>query len=138
MNLVIDASSAIELLALPDAAARIGSTFPLIAPGLLAWELGNVIHKRYPRDFGSNARRTALIGTVLQPIELVDQRASLADVAAIVDRHAITFYDASYVSLAKQRQAPLLSSDGALLEVAKKVLGRSLAWDIDLAVEACT
>jgi predicted nucleic acid-binding protein len=95
-----------------DEALSRGAGF--LAPHLLRYELGNVLAKRARGDPGLNAPlREHLLQETLLGVRFVDGEG----IAALAP--PLTFYDASYLALARSAQATLVSYDGELLRHAK-------------------
>ncbi len=142
MTVVVDASALIRPAAeerrhggedpLKLVFAHLGSRFGLSAPALITWEVGNVIHKKFPGQFGGNPEvRDRVVHFMLRDVEL-DQpdRAAIEATARIVDEEGLTFYDASYLELAQRTGGFLLTEDKRLLESARAVLGVDYGLDI--------
>jgi len=86
----------------------------LVAPALIAFELGNTCLKkcrRHPRN--APALRAALgsLGRIGVQLHDVDVEETLA----LAERHSLSFYDASYLWLARELDAPLVSLDSRLM-----------------------
>lgn len=134
---IVDASAVIDA-ATPgsrfEAFTAMQERFASRAPALLAWEVGNVVHGRKARSYGATpARRNQALELMLAGFELVatdeEGRARCGKLAA---RHALTFYDASYLELAARNDVDLLlTQDAALLQAARRVIGPARASDLD-------
>lgn len=84
----------------------------ILAPDILPYELGQAVR----RAKGTPAARGAMLSRVAQVIQLVrpttDERiAALAD----AEEAGLSFYDASYVRLARSRGIPLWTEDRQIL-----------------------
>lgn len=110
-----------------------------VAPELLAYEAGNVVHRKHPRAFGETARERAVVLEVL--LEGVERVPSTEDSrtrsARIAEETGLTFYDAAFVDLAEEREGSLLlTQDEKLAAVGKDRLGGERCLRLDEAVEA--
>jgi predicted nucleic acid-binding protein len=124
MTLVIDASVASKWV-LPEAdserAAALRGTESLIAPSLVAAEIGNALWKSEMRrdiptvDAGHMLRIAVAHFEQLVPTE---ELAAAALRFALDLRHPI--YDCFYLALAEREAATLVTADARLLAVAKK------------------
>ena len=102
------------------------------APALLAWELGNVVHRKHPDVFGP--KRVELVEVLLDGVDLVpSDAASRARCAELVASTGLTFYDAAYLDLAREGAA-LVSQDRRLVSVARERGGA--AYTLDEAARA--
>ena len=107
---------------------------PCAAPALLAWELGNVVHRKHPEVFGP--RRAETLETLLECVDLVpsgaEARRRCGDLVAAT---GLTFYDAAYLDLARSAsEGGLVSQDRRLLAAAREQGVR--AWSLDEAARA--
>lgn len=134
--LTVDASALLLVGRDPSLAGRLASQFSLLAPRLLAWEVGQVVHIKHRLAFGPLASRQVIVRDLLRPFTLFDQSGALDDVAALADRHGLTFYDAAYVEVAKSQGTPLLTEDGAMHGAAGRELGAAHAWRLPDAARA--
>jgi predicted nucleic acid-binding protein len=124
MTLVIDASVASKWV-LPEAdsdkAAALRGTEPLIAPSLVAAEIGNALWKsRMRRDIPA-ADAGHMLRVVVAHFEQLAPTEELAASAlrfAIDLRHPI--YDCFYLALAEREAATLVTADARLFAAAKK------------------
>jgi predicted nucleic acid-binding protein len=90
---------------------------PRVAPGLLAWEFGNILWKKQRRGHieevhleGAREFLEALdVGLVDPPTP-----AEVADLIRLAANHGLTVYDAAYLSLALELSAPLATTDSSL------------------------
>ncbi len=93
----------------------------LVAPGLLSFEIGNICWKRMQRaesDFDSlmviwMAWNTSSPVRFIQPDPVQTLR--------LAHETGLTFYDASYVRLAQEHAAELISLDAKLVRVARRL-----------------
>lgn len=94
----------------------------LIAPGLLVWEITNVLQKKVRQGRLSPDERTVLLdrlerlAVVLQP---TPDLAACAPLLELCDRHGLTTYDAAYLLLATTEDAALASLDDHLVKAAR-------------------
>lgn len=138
---VVDASALLAALEPGGSAARqalvaLAETHDLVAPTLLPFELGHVIHRKRPAGYGATpeerdeALAAALGVVVLVPLD--DERLRAA--ARLVEAHRLSFYDAAYLALAAGEEGSvLLTDDGALHRVAARVLGATHALHVSAA-----
>jgi predicted nucleic acid-binding protein len=127
MTLVVDASIATLWILKQEQSAdalAVKAEAPLIAPSLIAAELGSAIWKAVRRgdvskDNGLIAIRDALLPfEALVPME--DLRTRALAIAAELD-HPI--YDCFYLALAERERAPLVTADKRLLAACKRTKG---------------
>lgn len=127
MTVVVDASIAAKwILGEPDSARALAvrDEGDLIAPSIIAAEVGNALWKAVRRD--GIARKDALDAIqaillafdALIPIEDLRQRA--LELAITLD-HPI--YDCFYLALAERERVPLICVDGPLIGKTKKLKG---------------
>ena len=123
---VVDCSLLAALLwgeaeAQPAAEALLGKA--LHAPQLLAYELANVARNKARSGADADASMACLQAFAELRVVLHPQAAdSVQELAALAQRYALTAYDAAYLMLAGQLQAPLLSFDQRLAEAAARHL----------------
>lgn len=88
--------------------AQIGSV-TLLAPELSKYEIGNALLKKNL----DATRANAALGTVYQlPITFISQTESLAQESYKIAQNAgVTYYDASFMALAKQEHATLVTDN---------------------------
>ncbi|MDP3084537.1 MAG: type II toxin-antitoxin system VapC family toxin [Rubrivivax sp.] len=94
----------------------------LHAPALLGCELANVARNKCRSGVPEAAARAGLEAFAEQRIVLHD-----ADPATLFDlaqRHALTAYDAVYLALALELNAPLITFDQRLADAAARALGQ--------------
>ncbi|MEA3201647.1 MAG: hypothetical protein QOE90_3075 [Thermoplasmata archaeon] len=134
--LVIDSSARIDTLRDPGLAGHLVANYDLCAPALLQWEIGNVVHAKEPAVFGDPAKRKAVVHALVSHVRLVDQTGRLGMIADLVDRHALSFYDAAFLQLALDETCDLLTQDKKLLGAATREIGPSRAWNLARAKAA--
>lgn len=137
--IVLDASALLDGAdaSRPEAAETLRdlqARHPCRAPALLAWELGNVIHRKHPDVFGP--RRVELVEVLLDGVDLESSdEPSRARCATLVAETPLTFYDAAYLDLALSvPSGVLVSQDRRLVSVARE-RGAS-AYTLDEAARA--
>lgn len=92
----------------------------LVAPAQLVYEVGNSIWKN--KDLTAEDAISAIQALVDMEIELVPQSAELASSAMRIARESsITFYDATYIALADNSNAVLISADAEILSKKSKI-----------------
>ena len=122
MTRVVDASAIGALLFNEDAAPWVrDETFGevLIAPGLFHFELGNICWKKM-RQFPAQAdtlQRNWMSWNIAPPVTIRD--VDLSGTMQLAHAHNLTFYDASYLWLARDRAATLISLDAPLVKAAR-------------------
>ena len=93
----------------------------LFAPGLLRYELANVARNKARAGVPDDVARAGLDAFAEQKVVLRDIRPDrLFDIA---QRCSLTAYDAAYLCLAEELQAPLITLDRRLAEAAQRHLG---------------
>jgi predicted nucleic acid-binding protein len=116
---VVDASALAALLSgEPEAdavEARLRDAV-FVAPRLIEYELGNTCWKKCRRYPASAAALTANF-LLLQDLDLQLQDVDPAAVLELAQRLEITYYDSSYLWLARQLTAELVTLDARLLSV---------------------
>ena len=116
---VIDASALAAILfaePMADEVAESAGTATLAAPAVVDYEIGNVCWKkcrRYPQQAAALRRAFATMGEMRLQLHDVNG----AGVLSLAESAGITFYDASYLWLAQQLGAPLITLDRRLLDV---------------------
>lgn len=101
-----------------------------VAPTLVAWELGNVVHGRRRNEFGRNlAERVEVVSALLEGVTLMPLEAGdLMAVARDCEESGLTFYDAAFLELvARDDEGVLVTEDAALRAQAQKRLGKGRA-----------
>ena len=124
MTIVVDASVAVKWI-LPeagsDAAAALRERDPdLIAPSLIAAEIGNTIWKAVQRGHVRRADALAGIDAALaffQSLIPIEELRVRALALAINLRHPI--YDCFYLALAERERCALITADRKLVQAAK-------------------
>ena len=127
---VLDASALLDAADarrpdLAEALRDVQARHRCVAPGLLAWELGNVVHRKHPDAFGPPERRQALVELLLEGVETRpssrDARGRCGDLVA---QTGLTFYDAAYLDLGLAGEgaarAVLVTQDRRLLAAARE------------------
>lgn len=106
---------------LPHLAAR----YRLRAPQLIGWEVGNVVHHKFPDAFGGTLeRRGELVGSFLRELYLdTPSEEDLRRAGRLAERYDLTFYDAAYLELADRHEGFLVTEDQRLLEAGRSHLG---------------
>lgn len=127
MTLVVDASVAAQWVLAQEGserAAALRSEERLIAPSLIAAEVGSAIWKAVRRgDVERNDALKALESALLPLNELIpseDLRLRALELAIELD-HPI--YDCFYLALAERERCAFVSADARLLAAAKKMKG---------------
>ena len=93
----------------------------LIAPSLLRFELGNICWKKV-RRFPDEANRLMAAYDLWCMSELVrDEPIDSIQTLRLARAHELSFYDASYLYLAANRRADLVSLDARLVRVARSL-----------------
>lgn len=113
-----------------DAMRDLKGELDAVAPTLVAWELGNVVHGRRRHLFGRSLDErlevvdALLEGVTLMPVETGD----LMAVGRDCEESGLTFYDAAFLELAaRDDEAVLVTEDAALRAQAVKRLGTGRA-----------
>ncbi len=127
MTVVGDASVAAEwVLDEPstERALALRGDETLIAPSLIASELGNALWKAVRRGGVTRADALAAMNTILVPFEALvpveDLRNRALELAIELD-HPI--YDCFYLALAERERCPLVTADKRLVAATKKFKG---------------
>ena len=127
MTLVVDASVAAQWVHEQEGTARaiaLRAEGGLIAPSLIAAEIGSAIWKAVGRGAVSRADALIAIEAALLPFEAlipIEQLRVRALALAIELDHPI--YDCFYLALAERERAPVISADKRLMAAAKRVKG---------------
>lgn len=109
-----------------DAMRDLKAQFEAVAPTLVAWELGNVVHGRRRRLFGRTLEeRLEVVDALLEGVELLPlEPGDLMAVGRDCEESGLTFYDAAFLELAARDDASVLvTEDAALRAQALKRLG---------------
>jgi len=124
VSVVVDASVAAKWVIAEigsDRANELRTETGLIAPSLIAAEIGSALWKAVRRGDVARADALLAIRAVLLPFDTIVANEELHQRAleiAIDLRHPI--YDCFYLALAERERAPLVTADGRLLAAAKK------------------
>ncbi len=127
MTLVVDASVAVKW-ALNEAgttrALALRDEESLIAPSLIATEIGNALWKAVRRGAVARAEALDTMAAILVPFDALvpveDLRNRALDIALELD-HPI--YDCFYLALAERERCSLVTADKRLLAAGKKLKG---------------
>ncbi len=121
VEVVVDTSVLIAvLLGEPSRAALIWATkgADLLAPGSVHWEVGNALVALTKRRVATRAQAIeALRGYGEIPIRFVD--VDLAESVDLATEYGLYAYDAYLLACAKNRRAPLLTLDKALMKAGR-------------------
>jgi predicted nucleic acid-binding protein len=127
MSLVVDASVAALWVLEQQGSDRAGAVRTqgrLIAPSLIATEIGSAIWKAVRRNTLSIADALEAADSALLPFDILvptEELRKRALTLAIELDHPI--YDCFYLALAERERVPLISADKRLLAVGKRVTG---------------
>jgi predicted nucleic acid-binding protein len=127
VTLVVDASVAALWVLEQEGSARaidLRNEDSLIAPSLIAAEIGSALWKAARRGDVSRADALIALDAALLPFDVLFPMEELRTQAlelAIDLQHAI--YDCFYLALAAREHAPLITADRALIAKAKKLKG---------------
>ena len=113
-----------------DAMRDLKGEHEAVAPTLVAWELGNVVHGRRRNAFGRSLdERLEVVSALLQGVTLMPLEAGdLLAVGRDCEESGLTFYDAAFLELtARDDEALLVTEDAALRAQAHKRLGKGRA-----------
>ena len=113
-----------------DAMRHLKGEFEAVAPTLVAWELGNVVHGRRRAEFGRDLdERLEVVSALLEGVTLMPlEPGDLLAVGRDCEESGLTFYDAAFLELtARDDEAVLVTEDGALRAQALKRLGKGRA-----------
>jgi predicted nucleic acid-binding protein len=138
LNLVIDASVLIKFYVpeiLSDRAERLlakvgNKDIDLLAPDLIYPEAGNILWKKQRLKELTHSEAEEITDAILSLPLMIEASKSLLPLAVdIAIACGITVYDASYLSLAKVYETPLITADRKLVDVlAKTDLKDSVIW----------
>ena len=121
MDIVVDTSVIIAVIAHePRRSALITLTkgADLLAPASVHWEIGNAFSAMLKRNrIDLDQAQRAIVAYREIPIRCVD--VEIEETLAIAARYAIYAYDAYLIRCGLKFNAPLLSLDGSLLQVAE-------------------
>lgn len=111
MKLVFDSSSIFEAVVRGKVKALVGN----YTLDLARYELGNILWKRrtLTKDLNGDdyKRLIRIVKRTLDIMELSDIRCREDEAAELAGKFNLTFYDASYVFLAKFKETPLVTED---------------------------
>lgn len=96
----------------------------LHAPHLLDYEIASVGSKKLRREAVSSEVVTAALHTYGR-LQIERHAVDAQSVASIAERHGLTAYDAAYLSVAEQLEAPLATLDEQLGNAARTHLAPS-------------
>lgn len=124
MTLVVDASVATKWALDEEGSERadaLRNELDLIAPSLIAAEVGNALWKAVRRRSVPKSEALAAMGALLAPFDRLvpseDLRRRALQIAIDVD---LTIYDCFYIALAELEDAPLITTDERQLAAARK------------------
>jgi predicted nucleic acid-binding protein len=127
VTIVVDASVAAQwVLNEPgtERAIALQNQEALIAPSVIAAEIGNALWKAVRRGAVTQSDAFAAMSTILIPFEALipveDLRNRALEIAVQLD-HPI--YDCFYLALAERERCPLVTADKRLVAAAKKFKG---------------
>ncbi|HLF16780.1 MAG TPA: type II toxin-antitoxin system VapC family toxin [Candidatus Thermoplasmatota archaeon] len=120
---IVDASALAKLVVQEKASEEVltwmeqarNSGWPLAAPDLIAYEMGNVLRKHRPSEEPALLART--LETALAGIGMERPGFAAAFQAA---RDGLTFYDAAYLAMAVEKGGTLVTVDAGLAKAARK------------------
>jgi predicted nucleic acid-binding protein len=124
MTIVVDASVAAQWVLEQEGTARANALrleSGLVAPSLIAAEIGSALWKAVRRRIITSADALAAIEVALLPFEALIATEELripALALAIELQHPI--YDCFYIALAGREQSPLVTADEAMIAAARK------------------
>jgi predicted nucleic acid-binding protein len=130
MTVVVDASVAARWVLEQEGSTRAGAIRTqggLIAPSLIAAEIGSAIWKAVRRNAVSIANALEAMEAALLPFEMLIPAEELrrrALALAVELDHPI--YDCFYLALAERENVPLISADKKLIAIGKRVKGIEL------------
>jgi predicted nucleic acid-binding protein len=125
MKALLDASVALQVIKNFEAEKALQIFDENYLLDLTKYEIGNRIWKEYALHHAIREEEfhefLALLRTVVDRAEqLVPNPETLLEIAQIAAKERITFYDASYVAMAKVRKLALATEDSKLSKVASK------------------
>ena len=126
MKYVLD-SSAIALILKRLGGKSIDALEESVTIGLAAYELGNILWKEYTLkgiiSLEEAVKKAEQMAKVLEVIKLenIESAEEFKEVMRIATELKLTFYDASYLQVAKRMKIPLVTEDKELLEKAEHV-----------------
>lgn len=143
-RVVVDTSALVDAIdaaypAWGEAFSYLQGTYPVQAPRLFEYEVGNVVHAKHPDVFGDDpSQRADVLEDLLEGVEPVDPSPlSRSRCGALVEETGLTYYDAAFLELAdRDEERLLLTQDRALLAEGEALLGEDRAVDLDGAGDA--
>jgi predicted nucleic acid-binding protein len=127
VTLVVDASVAAKWVLEEDGSDRANALRAeggLIAPSLVAAEIGNTLWKAVHRGLVSRADALVAVEAALLPFDaLMANEELLARALEVAMDLSHPIYDCFYLALAEREGAPIISADAKLLGAAKKMKG---------------
>jgi predicted nucleic acid-binding protein len=122
---VVDASAvAAVLFDEPEAAPVIaGASGPLLAPGLLRYELANVCESKLRKHPGQ-AKLTLQRYHLMSGLDIEFTEPDWDALPLLARQWDLTTYDAAYLQLALKRKAPLVTLDARLAGAYEKATAR--------------
>jgi predicted nucleic acid-binding protein len=127
VTLVVDASVAAKWVLEEDGSDRANALRAeggLIAPSLVAAEIGNTLWKAVHRGLVSRADALVAVEAALLPFDaLMANEELLARALEMAMDLSHPIYDCFYLALAERERAPIISADAKLLSAAKKMKG---------------
>src|SRR5690606_5133158 len=121
-KIVVDASVVLAvILNEPEKSGIVAATqgANLLAPGCLRWEVGNAFSAMLKRRRLGFEEVFAGLG-IFECIPIQEATVDLKAALRLSQQHDIYAYDAYYLELASRSNAPLLTLDGRMAEVARK------------------
>jgi len=122
-RIVVDASAVLSFI-FPDESTPKGvltafrkaskNLIVLTAPTLLCYEIGNAIRSAVKQKRINKLTATSIIEIFYQ-LKIVYLDPNINDIIFLSLKYNLSFYDASYLSLAKEKNAKLLTLDKKLL-----------------------
>lgn len=113
-----------------DAMRELKGEHEAVAPTLVAWELGNVVHGRRRALFGRTLdERIEVVSALLEGVTLMPlEPADMLAVGRDCEESGLTFYDAAFLELAsRDDESVLVTEDAPLRAMAAKRLGKGRA-----------
>lgn len=125
MKFLIDASSVLELIKSSDEEDALHLFGENCILDLTKYEVGNALWKEHAlhQSMGESEFREflGLFGRIIPRTQVLSVEAQdLPEVADVAAKERITFYDASYVMVARTRNLTLVTEDAQLKKVASK------------------
>ena len=137
MKALLDASAVLQVIKEFDEVKALRVFDDSYVLDLTKYEVGNGICKEYSllhaipeeelQDFLDSLRSVVDRAKLLVP-----DTKNLSEIAEIATKEKITFYDASYIAMAKNRKLVLVTEDSKLLRVASRHAKTKTTRDLDL------